>query len=180
ARTTRRRRRSRPALRGDRTVVARTRRAVPATRRTAARPARRPGTEAHRDPHGQRPGVLVAARRRGLLRFGGGGPEHDPARCGAVRVIDVASPEWTAMLAPFADTVVETAAHSPDDLFMLIFTSGTSGDPKAVRCTHRKFIDPATMLATRFGLGPDDTVYVSMPLFHSNAMIAGWSIGLAA
>ncbi|WP_016933365.1 AMP-binding protein, partial [Rhodococcus sp. R1101] len=94
---------------------------------------------------------------------------------GEVRVIDVDSPGWATMLAPFADTVVETAAPSPDDLFMLIFTSGTSGDPKAVRCTHRKFTEPATMLATRFGLGPGDTVYVAMPLFHSNAMIAGWS-----
>ncbi|MBS9373939.1 long-chain-fatty-acid--CoA ligase [Rhodococcus sp. B50] len=103
----------------------------------------------------------------------------DGVDLGDVQVIDVDSPEWAAMLVPFADTVVETTAPSPDDLFMLIFTSGTSGDPKAVRCTHRKFTEPAAMLATRFGLGPDDTVYVAMPLFHSNAMIAGWSIGLA-
>ncbi|MEU5840922.1 long-chain-fatty-acid--CoA ligase [Rhodococcus sp. NPDC047139] len=99
---------------------------------------------------------------------------------GDVQVIDVDSPEWQAMLAPFTGTGAPSATPSPDDLFMLIFTSGTSGDPKAVRCTHRKFTEPATMLATRFGLGPDDTVYVSMPMFHSNAMIAGWSIGLAA
>jgi fatty-acyl-CoA synthase len=36
------------------------------------------------------------------------------------------------------------------------------------------------MLADRFGLSTADTVYVSMPLFHSNAVMAGWSVGLAA
>jgi fatty-acyl-CoA synthase len=36
------------------------------------------------------------------------------------------------------------------------------------------------MLADRFGLGPRDTVYLSMPMFHSNAIMAGWSVGLAA
>src|SRR5260370_7187688 len=36
------------------------------------------------------------------------------------------------------------------------------------------------MLAGRFGLGTGDTVYVSMPMFHSNAIMAGWAVGLAA
>jgi fatty-acyl-CoA synthase len=63
---------------------------------------------------------------------------------------------------------------------MLIFTSGTSGEPKAVRCTHGKIAVPGRMLADRFGLGPADTVYVSMPMFHSNAVMAGWAVGLAA
>ena len=65
-------------------------------------------------------------------------------------------------------------------LFMLIVTSGTSGDPKAVRITHDKVTVPGTMLAERFGLGPDDTCYVSMPLFHSNAVMAGWAVAVAA
>ena len=69
---------------------------------------------------------------------------------------------------------------SPDDLFMLIFTSGTSGAPKAVRCTNRKITFPGINLAERFQLGPDDVCYLSMPLFHSNAMMAGWSVALAA
>ena len=63
---------------------------------------------------------------------------------------------------------------------MLIFTSGTSGEPKAVRCTHGKIAVPGRMLAGRFGLGTGDTVYVSMPMFHSNAIMAGWAVGLAA
>jgi fatty-acyl-CoA synthase len=63
---------------------------------------------------------------------------------------------------------------------MLIFTSGTSGDPKAVRCTHEKVAVPGVMLAERFGLGPADTCYLSMPLFHSNAVMAGWAVAVAA
>ncbi len=82
-------------------------------------------------------------------------------------------------LVPLREAVVPVAAK-PDDLLMLIFTSGTSGDPKAVRCTHGKVAFPGEMLATRFGLSTDDTVYVSMPMFHSNAIMAGWSVGLAA
>ncbi|WP_338893617.1 AMP-binding protein [Rhodococcus sovatensis] len=69
---------------------------------------------------------------------------------------------------------------APQDLLMLVFTSGTSGEPKAVRCTHDKVVTPGTMLASRFQLGPSDTVYVSMPLFHSNAIMAGWAVALAA
>ncbi|RPA56865.1 acyl-CoA synthetase [Gordonia oryzae] len=68
---------------------------------------------------------------------------------------------------------------SPDELLMLIFTSGTTGDPKAVRCTQRTFAAAGVMLAERFGIGADDVVGLSMPMFHSNAMIAGWSVALA-
>jgi fatty-acyl-CoA synthase len=73
--------------------------------------------------------------------------------------------------------VVPAAA---DDLLMLIFTSGTSGEPKAVRCTHGKIAGPGQVLASRLGLTAADTVYVSMPMFHSNAIMAGWAVGLAA
>ncbi len=36
------------------------------------------------------------------------------------------------------------------------------------------------MLAERFGLGPEDVCYLSMPLFHSNAVMAGWAPAVAA
>ena len=57
---------------------------------------------------------------------------------------------------------------------MLIFTSGTSGDPKAVRITHEKVSYPGQYLNERLGLTRDDVHYVSMQLFHSNAVMAGW------
>ncbi|BDX30179.1 acyl-CoA synthetase [Mycobacterium antarcticum] len=94
--------------------------------------------------------------------------------------LDVESPQWAAELASFSGTPVTFADTHPDDLFMLIFTSGTSGEPKAVRVTHDKVAFPGAMLSTRFGLGRDDTFYLSMPLFHSNAIMAGWAVAAAA
>lgn len=66
----------------------------------------------------------------------------------------------------------------PHDLFMLIFTSGTSGSPKAVRVTHEKVTGPGTHLVGRLGLARDDVHYLSMPMFHSNAVMAGWAPAL--
>lgn len=95
-----------------------------------------------------------------------------------VPVVDVDSPAWSDLLAEDRPDFT-TRSAAPEDLFMLIFTSGTSGDPKAVRCTHAKITGPGVMLAERFALSPDDVVYMSMPMFHSNAMMAGWSVALA-
>ncbi|MGH3411924.1 MAG: long-chain-fatty-acid--CoA ligase [Marmoricola sp.] len=81
---------------------------------------------------------------------------------------------------PAATAEPPTPAPADDSLFMLVFTSGTSGDPKAVRVTHEKVTFPGLMLADRFELGEADTCYVSMPLFHSNAVMAGWGPALAA
>ncbi|MEV0404710.1 AMP-binding protein [Actinoallomurus sp. NPDC050550] len=71
------------------------------------------------------------------------------------------------------------APVAPDTLLMLIFTSGTSGRPRAVRVTHRKVVVPGTILAGRL-LGPDDVVYCPMPLFHSGAVMAAYAPALAA
>ncbi|MGW6692607.1 long-chain-fatty-acid--CoA ligase [Rhodococcus sp. NPDC054953] len=99
---------------------------------------------------------------------------------GAVRVLLVDSPEWHDLLAAHRDSTAPDARPAPDELFMLIFTSGTSGDPKAVRVTHRMVAGPGVMLANRFELTSADTTYASMPLFHSGAVMACWAIALAA
>jgi fatty-acyl-CoA synthase len=96
------------------------------------------------------------------------------------RVLNIDTAAWHMSLFAHRDRPPEPVSASPHDLLMLIFTSGTSGDPKAVRCTHGKIAAPGAMLAERMNVGPDDTVYLSMPMFHSNAIMAGWSVGLAA
>jgi fatty-acyl-CoA synthase len=60
------------------------------------------------------------------------------------------------------------------DLFLLIFTSGTTGAPKAVRCSHERMIGTGTMVADLVGLTEDDCAYVSLPLFHSNPLMCGY------
>lgn len=97
-----------------------------------------------------------------------------------VPVLDVTSASWQSELTGFTGSPITFCDSAVDDLFMLIFTSGTSGEPKAVRCTHEKVAGPGIMLSERLGLGPADTCYLSMPLFHSNAVMAGWSPAVAA
>lgn len=112
--------------------------------------------------------------------------DTDPQSYGAdvvpdgTAVLDVTAAAWAVELAAFSGSPLRFADSAADDLFMLIFTSGTSGDPKAVRCTHEKVAAPGVMLAQRFGLTGDDVFYLSMPLFHSNAVMAGWAPALAA
>ncbi|OAV79541.1 AMP-binding protein [Dietzia sp. 111N12-1] len=98
-----------------------------------------------------------------------------------VPVVSVDSPEWTALLDRHAGAALPEVADvpvGPDDLVALVFTSGTSGDPKAVRITQSKISVPGRMLAERFGIGSDDCVYSAMPLFHSNAVMVAWPIAL--
>lgn len=102
------------------------------------------------------------------------------ARHTSVPVVPVSAVagEDDASTAPAADSGQDFPATDPDDLVALIFTSGTSGDPKAVRVTHRKIWAPARMLADRFGLDADDCFYNAMPMFHSNALLVAWPLAL--
>ncbi|HWS93253.1 MAG TPA: fatty-acid--CoA ligase FadD1, partial [Mycobacterium sp.] len=96
-----------------------------------------------------------------------------------VQVFDVARESWSELLAsggqltPYREVV-------PTDTFMMIFTSGTSGEPKAVQVTHLTVLFAGTTLIARFEIDSSDVCYLSMPLFHSNALLAGWSVGVGA
>lgn len=72
-----------------------------------------------------------------------------------VRVIDTDGAEWARLVAGgIRDRQFRTV--DPMDTFMLIFTSGTSGEPKAVRVSNVMVTMSGTHLVNRFGLTVDD------------------------
>jgi acyl-CoA synthetase (AMP-forming)/AMP-acid ligase II len=86
-------------------------------------------------------------------------------------------------LRAFAGTDAGSVADpgvSPDTLGYLLFTSGTSGAPKACLCSQGRLARIGAIVAQMYALGPDDVCYLSMPLFHSNALMAGWGPALMA
>jgi len=68
--------------------------------------------------------------------------------------------------------------HTPRvDIFspvLIIYTSGITGVPKGVPCTHAKMIGAGFVVEVAVWLTKKDRGYISMPLFHSNA----WYIGI--
>ena len=96
-----------------------------------------------------------------------------------VAVIDVDSPSWNAQL-DRAGELTPRREVTPTDTFMLIFTSGTGGEPKAVQVAHMMIPFSGTALVQRFSITPADVCYLSMPLFHSNALLAGWAVALSS
>ncbi len=90
-------------------------------------------------------------------------------------VVDGDDRAWTDAIAQFAGTALPDVPVAPSDTFMLIFTSGTTGAPKAVKMGHGRLTGYGSRLAENFGLGSDDACYSVMPLFHSNAAVAGFT-----
>ena len=100
-------------------------------------------------------------------------PLLDGLDLGDVRVIDVGALEPAGPLVPHAEV-------GAMDTLMMIFTSGTSGEPKAVQVPHIFPIFSGANLVDRFSITADDVCYVSMPLFHSNAVVAGWAVAASS
>ncbi len=73
------------------------------------------------------------------------------------------------------------AGLASTDALFFIFTSGTTGLPKAAHFSHQRFLATATGAAAIGGLRASDRVYIVLPLYHSaggvmalgGAMLAG-------
>jgi fatty-acyl-CoA synthase len=104
-------------------------------------------------------------------------PLLDGLDLGGATVIDVDGPPYRDAVAAAGPLVPHREVGGADPVLM-IFTSGTSGDPKAVRFAHAMAVLCGASLVERFELTGDDVCYLSMPLFHSNGVAAGWAVAI--
>ena len=87
--------------------------------------------------------------------------------------------EFEAQLAgtaAYAGVVDRTA----DDTAVILYTSGTTGQPKGAELTHANLAsNVATTLETLLPMGPGDVVFGGLPLFHSFGQTVGLNAAMA-
>ena len=77
------------------------------------------------------------------------------------------------------DASPDTEPDMPDvkigDVFLYVYTSGTTGFPKPAIVRHARFTAGGHSLAILLGETPDDCVYAPTPLYHGYANFVGFS-----
>ena len=76
--------------------------------------------------------------------------------------------------------MVRKSLVKESDALLYIFTSGTTGMPKASKISHSRFYLSTLPLAEFCRLGPKDRIYSPLPLFHSAAGMLGVGAALRA
>ncbi len=113
---------------------------------------------------------------------------HRPASLETVVVLDAARGDdldWDAFLAHAAKVDAATAqaradAVTPDDRMDIMFTSGTTGQPKGVITLHGQNLRVIREWSQRMALSELDRYLVVNPFFHAFGYKVGWLAGLIA
>ncbi|WRZ92724.1 AMP-binding protein [Streptomyces sp. NBC_01007] len=107
-------------------------------------------------------------------------PLLDGLELPGVRVLVTGTDAYADLLKPYEGAEPDAGGAGPDSRFLLLFTSGSTGAPKAAICTQGRIAAAGRSLVDHFGVRADDTHYICMPMFHGNAVIADWAPALAA
>jgi acyl-[acyl-carrier-protein]-phospholipid O-acyltransferase/long-chain-fatty-acid--[acyl-carrier-protein] ligase len=69
-------------------------------------------------------------------------------------------------------------APSPEDPALILFTSGTEGDPKGVVLSHANLLANCEQVARRIEFSAADKLFNVLPVFHSFGMLGGMILPL--
>jgi long-chain acyl-CoA synthetase len=71
-------------------------------------------------------------------------------------------------------------SREPDDVASLLYTSGTTADPKGVMLTHANLLAEAEAVFAWAHIGPEDAILGVLPLFHVLSQMANLLLPLVA
>lgn len=112
-----------------------------------------------------KPHALVADERHALVLD----PARDRLPCERYFCVDRAVGAWAAVKETVVDeaTVFAATRTDPEDVVLLLYTSGTTGTPKGVKISHRNIwaSNVAMILASEFN--SRDVALNCAPLFHA-------------
>jgi len=77
-------------------------------------------------------------------------------------------------------TGVDLNAALPGDDALIVYTSGTTGEPKGAVHTHRSLLAGVQALRIAWDWQPDDRLILALPLFHVHGLCAGLFGALAS
>lgn len=104
----------------------------------------------------------------------------------ADKIYNVDDPRYQEFLEPFRGAALPETVPDPDDIALLLFSSGSTGAPKAVIVSQGRLARLLGPLTERVRMRRDSVAYLCMPLFHGNALMlnlgtamhAGATVGL--
>ena len=80
---------------------------------------------------------------------------------------------------PIERLLREIHIGNEDDTMLILFTSGSEKDPKAVQLSHRNIYSNHKSLSKAFGLSADDVMLANLPFFHVFGQTANIWVPLA-
>ncbi|OLB76619.1 MAG: hypothetical protein AUI14_18155 [Actinobacteria bacterium 13_2_20CM_2_71_6] len=115
--------------------------------------------------------VLDDPRRLPGAAEAGTGLAGATAGTGLAGASGVTGPDLATLPAP--DTDVPLDRGRPEDIALVVYTSGTTGRPKGVPLTHANLLASAHAVRIAWRWQPDDRLALCLPLFHVHGLGVG-------
>ena len=80
---------------------------------------------------------------------------------------------------PGAEALLRERRMKPDEVMQLLYTSGTTGEPKGVLHTSNTHFANLIELARRCGLSGNDVCFMPSPMAHQTGFLAGMELAVA-